>query len=79
MHSRDITILIVATCGLYDCVLLQLVSVLLYQSTSVHTLVENSKFFFVLVVKLFLLILYGESTHITLKAVIGPSYINIIV
>ena len=39
MHSRDITILIVlatVVCSLYDCALLQLVSIL-YQST---TLVE---------------------------------------
>jgi len=41
-HSRDIsTSIVLAT---YDCALLQLVSVLLYRFTIVHTLVENANF-----------------------------------
>jgi len=39
MHSRDLNCFS-CYCGIYDCVLLQLFSVVLYQSTIVLTLVE---------------------------------------
>ena len=73
MHSRDITLLIVLHHGL-----LQLVSVLFID---VPTLVENSKFFRVLVCNFFVnnFIMTGESTHTAYQRASRAPAISIIV